>query len=92
MAGAILVACAIAAIFAAGRQEAFQLLGTAGVFFASTYLVLFTIPLIAPDTPWWLRLTAASGLIVTAAFVVCPSSPSWKCNRQEGMRPSSRLP
>jgi amino acid transporter len=76
VAGAILVACAIAAIFAAGRQEAFQLLlGTAGVFFASTYLVLFTIPLIAADTPWWLRLAAASGLIVTAAFVVLSFIP-----------------
>jgi amino acid transporter len=75
-AGAMMIAAAMAAIFAAGRQEAFQLLlGAAGVFFASTYLVLFMIPIVTSGTPWGLRVAAVSGLAVTIAFVVLSFIP-----------------
>ncbi|MFL6536558.1 MAG: hypothetical protein ACJ8JD_00050, partial [Chthoniobacterales bacterium] len=58
-----------------GNQEAFQLLFNAGgIFYALTYLVMFAIPLfglraITPRPPWWLRLAAASGLLMTTLYV-----------------------
>jgi hypothetical protein len=58
-----------------GRQEAFQLLwNSAGIFYALTYLAMFAVPLLglrrAPvATPWWVRLCAASGFLMTALYV-----------------------
>jgi amino acid transporter len=76
VAGAVMLASSIAAILAAGREEAFQiLLGAGGVFFGSTYLVLFAIPIAATDTPWPVRLTAIPGFLLTAAFVVLSFVP-----------------
>lgn len=74
-AAAVTFATSFAAIAAAGRQEAFQiLLSTAGVLFGSTYLVLFALPFARPS-PWWLRIASASGFVVTAAFIVLSFVP-----------------
>src|SRR6185369_3908242 len=56
-------------------HEAFQLIDNAGgVFYALTYLVLFAIPLfgmkaLGVKAPWWLKITCASGFIVTLIYI-----------------------
>jgi len=70
--GAVMIAASIAAVVAAGRQEAFQmLLGTGSALFGLMYLVIFAIPLLARlgPTPWWLRIAAGSGLAITITFI-----------------------
>ena len=58
-----------------GKQEAFQLLwNSAGIFYALTYLVMFAVPLfglrrLEAKPPWWVRLCALSGLLMTALYV-----------------------
>jgi glutamate:GABA antiporter len=58
-----------------GKQEAFQLLwNSAGIFYALTYLVMFAIPLVGLrraqiTPPWWVKLSAISGLAMTALYV-----------------------
>lgn len=56
-------------------QESFQLLENAGgIFYALTYLVLFSIPLIGMKSfsvkaPLWLKIACASGFIVTLLYI-----------------------
>jgi hypothetical protein len=56
-------------------QEAFQLLDNAGgVFYASTYLVLFAIPLFGMKAfgvraPLWLKIACASGFLVSLLYI-----------------------
>ena len=58
-----------------GKQEAFQLLwNSAGIFYGLTYLAMFAVPLaglkragVAP--PAWVKLCAASGLLMTLMYV-----------------------
>jgi amino acid transporter len=58
-----------------GKQEAFQLLwNSAGIFYALTYLAMFAVPLfglrrLEAKPPWWVRLCALSGLLMTALYV-----------------------
>ena len=58
-----------------GAQEAFQLLDNAGgIFYATTYLALFAIPLIGMKAfgvpaPLWLKIASASGFIVTLIYI-----------------------
>jgi glutamate:GABA antiporter len=58
-----------------GMQEAFQLLdNAAGIFYATTYIVLFAIPLFAARriglrAPFWLRAASASGAIVSLVYI-----------------------
>jgi amino acid transporter len=56
-----------------GKQEAFQLLwNSAGIFYALTYLAMFAIPLFGLKhltRPWWVRLCAVSGFLMTALYV-----------------------
>ena len=58
-----------------GKQEAFQLLwNSAGIFYALTYLAMFAIPLISRRRalvrpPWWVKLCALSGLLMTGLYV-----------------------
>ena len=74
-AAALTFACSFAAIAFAGRQEAFQiLLSTAGVLFATTYLLMFFIPL-RTGAPPYVRVAAFSGLTVTAAFLALTFVP-----------------
>lgn len=64
-----------------GKQEAFQLLwNSAGIFYALTYLALFAVPLFglrrAPvRPPWWVKLCAASGLLMTGMYVILSVLP-----------------
>jgi len=58
-----------------GAQEAFQLLDNAGgIFYATTYLALFAIPLIGMKAfgvpaPLWLKVASASGFTVTLIYI-----------------------
>ena len=58
-----------------GKQEAFQLLwNSAGIFYALTYLVMFAVPLVGlkhaqTRPPWWVKLCALSGLLMTGLYV-----------------------
>jgi amino acid transporter len=64
-----------------GQQESFQLLFNAGgIFYALTYLVMFAIPLfglrlLKPAPPWWLRIAAASGFLMTLLYVTLSIFP-----------------
>jgi amino acid transporter len=69
--GAITLAFGLVSLIGVGHQEAFQLLdNAASVFYASTYMVLFAIPLIGMKSfglraPLWLKVACASGFLVS---------------------------
>ena len=73
--GAVTLALGLASLIGTGTQEAFQLLDNAGgVFYASTYLVLFAIPLFGMkafgvSAPWWLKICCASGFLVSVLYI-----------------------
>jgi glutamate:GABA antiporter len=57
-----------------GKQEAFQLLwNSAGIFYAMTYLAMFAVPFSLTRTrmpaPWWVKLCAISGLLMTILYI-----------------------
>ena len=58
-----------------GKQEAFQLLwNSAGIFYALTYLAMFAVPLWGLTrgrvrAPWWVKLCAVSGLLMTILYI-----------------------
>ena len=64
-----------------GMQEANQLLdNAAGIFYASTYVVLFAIPLFAArriglNAPAWLRVASASGALVSLLYIALTVVP-----------------
>jgi amino acid transporter len=78
--GATLV-LALVGLIGVGKQEAFQLLWNAsGVFYALTYLAMFAIPLIglrgaSSRPPIWLKVSAASGLLMTLLYVALSVVP-----------------
>jgi glutamate:GABA antiporter len=69
--GAMMLGMGLAGIIGVGEQEAFQLLQSAAIiFYGSTYLVMFAIPLLGlrsvePRPPRWLRVAAVSGFLMT---------------------------
>jgi amino acid transporter len=73
--GAVALAFGLLGILGVGMQEAFQLLdNAAGIFYASTYVVLFAIPLFAAkriglEAPLWLRVASASGALVSLLYI-----------------------
>jgi len=73
--GAVTLVLGLASLIGTGTQEAFQLLDNAGgVFYASTYMVLFAIPLFGMKAfrvraPWWLMIACASGFLVSALYI-----------------------
>jgi amino acid transporter len=74
--GAVTLAFSLAGLVGVGKQEAFQLLWNASaIFYALTYLVMFAIPIAGVPSPWWLKLAAASGFVMTLAFVVLSILP-----------------
>jgi amino acid transporter len=78
--GAVTLAFSMAGLIGVGNQEAFQLLWNAGaIFYALTYLVMFAIPIagvLGPArAPVWLKAAAASGFLMTLAFVVLSILP-----------------
>jgi amino acid transporter len=64
-----------------GKQEAFQLLwNSAGIFYGLTYLAMFAVPLFglrraAARPPWWVKLCAVSGLLMTTLYVTLSVLP-----------------
>src|ERR1700754_206221 len=73
--GVVTLVLGLVSLTGVGAQEAFQLLDNAGgVFYASTYLVLFAIPLAGMKAfgvraPWWLRIACASGFLVSVVYI-----------------------
>jgi amino acid transporter len=73
--GVVTLVLGVLSLLGVGAQEAFQLLDNAGgVFYALTYLVLFSIPLFGMSAfgvkpPVWLKLACASGFIVTVIYI-----------------------
>ena len=64
-----------------GKQEAFQLLwNSAGIFYGLTYLAMFAVPLVGlkraqVTPPWWVKLCALSGFLMTALYVTLSVLP-----------------
>ena len=76
--GAMTLVCAIGANLGVGSQEAFQLLNNgAGICYALTYLVMFSIPLLAKgEKPSRLvRAASVSGFLMTLLYVVLSVVP-----------------
>jgi glutamate:GABA antiporter len=73
--GAVTLVLGLLSLTGVGAQEAFQLLDNAGgVFYATTYLVLFAIPLagmkaFGVKAPWWLKIACASGFLVSVVYI-----------------------
>ncbi|HTO89831.1 MAG TPA: APC family permease [Candidatus Sulfotelmatobacter sp.] len=73
--GATALAFGLLGILGVGMQEAFQLLdNAAGIFYASTYVVLFAIPLFAAErvglrAPLWLKIACVSGALVSILYI-----------------------
>lgn len=73
--GVVTVAFGLTSLIGVGHQEAFQLLdNAAGVFYASTYMVLFAIPLIGMKSfgvraPLWLKIVSTSGFLVSLFYI-----------------------
>ena len=74
--GVVTLGFSLAGLVGVGKQEAFQLLWNASaIFYALTYLVMFAIPIAGVPSPPWLKLAAASGFLMTLAFVVLSILP-----------------
>ena len=73
--GAATLLLSMLGLIGVGKQEAFQLLwNSAGIFYALTYLAMFAVPLFGlkrahVQPPWWVKLCALSGLLMTAMYV-----------------------
>lgn len=69
--GALALGLGLLGLVGVGMQEAYQLLENAAtIFYATSYVVLFTIPLFAAAriglrVPLWLRVASLSGLLVS---------------------------
>jgi len=79
--GGVTFALSTLGLIGVGKQEAFQLLwNSAGIFYALTYLAMFAVPLLglrggSVPPPWWVRLCAASGLLMTVLYVTLSVLP-----------------
>jgi amino acid transporter len=79
--GAATLIVALAALIGVGQQESYELLLTwSFTFYGIAYLALFAIPIFSAKQrglrpPLWVRLAAASGLLVTLLFVVLSIFP-----------------
>ncbi len=79
--GVATLAIALAALIGVGPQESFELLLTwSFTFYGIAYLALFAIPIFSPKTRGlrprlWVRIAAASGLLVTLLFVALSVFP-----------------
>ncbi|HEX4953755.1 MAG TPA: APC family permease [Thermoanaerobaculia bacterium] len=81
LSGAVSAGLVLAAVADAGRQEAFQLLlSAAGILFALTYVVLFSLPLFGARRlglcrSGWLSAASACGLALTLLFLAMSVFP-----------------
>jgi amino acid transporter len=84
--GVVTLAFSLASLIGVKEQEAFQIQDNAAtVFYALIYIALFAIPLFAMKrfgikAPWWLKLAAASGLIVSVIAGYYTMIPITKVN------------
>jgi glutamate:GABA antiporter len=80
-AGAISMIASVAALIGVAEQEAFELLLVwAFAFYATAYLALFAVPLLARKElgirpALWLRVAAVSGFLVTLLYIVLSIFP-----------------
>lgn len=80
-AGTISMIASVAALIGVGEQEAFELLLVwAFAFYATAYLALFAVPLLARKDlgirpAMWLRAAAVSGFVVTLLYIVLSIFP-----------------
>jgi glutamate:GABA antiporter len=79
--GGATIALSTLGLVGVGKQEAFQLLwNSAGIFYALTYLAMFAVPLFGlrratARPPWWVKLCAVSGLLMTGLYVTLSVLP-----------------
>jgi len=79
--GGVTLVASTAVLIGVGEQEAFELLQIWGfTFYAIAYLALFAIPLFASKSallrgPLWMKILAASGLLLTLLFVLLSVFP-----------------
>ncbi len=74
--GAVTLAFSVIGLIGVGKQEAFQLLWNASaIFYALTYLVMFSIPLVGVESSPWLKAAAVSGFLMTLLFVLLSILP-----------------
>jgi amino acid transporter len=77
--GAMTFVFGLVSIIGVGQQEAYQLLQNAsGIFYALTYLVMFSIPLVGLrgiSAPLWVKVVSVSGLLMTLLYVTLSVFP-----------------
>ena len=79
--GGVALTLGLLGIAGVGMQEANQLLdNAAGIFYASTYVVLFAIPIFAARriglrAPLWLRMAAVSGALASLLYIALTIVP-----------------
>ncbi|MBK5186780.1 MAG: APC family permease [Gemmatimonadaceae bacterium] len=79
--GLLSLLIALLSLIGVGQAEAFQLLFNAGgMFYALTYVVMFSIPLfglrdVSPRPPLWLRAVAMSGMAMTLLYLALSIFP-----------------
>ncbi len=79
--GACSFGLSVLSLIGVGQAEAFQLLFNAGgMFYALTYVVMFSIPLfglrgVTPRPALWLRIASGSGLLMTVLYIVLSVFP-----------------
>ena len=72
--GAATLGVSMLGLIGVGKQEAFQLLwNSAGIFYALTYLAMFAVPFAVGRSgvtaPWWVKVCAVSGLLMTVLYI-----------------------
>jgi len=74
--GAATLTCSLVGMTGVARQEAFQLFNNAsGIFYAFTYLAMFALPFALKDVPAGVRITSASGFLMTLLYVALSIFP-----------------
>jgi amino acid transporter len=74
--GAATLTCSLVGMTGVARQEAFQLFNNAsGIFYAFTYLAMFALPFALKGAPMWVRITSASGFLMTLLYVALSIFP-----------------
>jgi glutamate:GABA antiporter len=74
--GAATLTFSLVGMTGVARQEAFQLFNNAsGIFYALPYLAMFALPFALKDVPMGVRITSASGFLMTLLYVTLSIFP-----------------
>src|SRR5262249_9065767 len=79
--GAVTFFMSVVGLIGVGKQEAFQILWNAsGLFYSLAYVVMFAIPIFGlrsakESPPWWLKMIAVPGLLMTLLYVALSVVP-----------------